>query len=404
MTIFGKQKAKPADRSDQSNGTHQQPLGSSVNPALAEVTYIIAIASGKGGVGKSTVASNLALALQAKGSSVGLMDADIYGPSQPGMLGAEHKQPDVIDGWLQPASRHGVKFISIGLLLDEKSPVIWRAPMAMKMIQQFISAVQWGKLDYLLIDLPPGTGDVQLTLAQQASLTAALIVTTPQEVAVGVARKGLRMFETVKVPIAGIIENMSGFTCDHCGEVTAIFKEGGGEAMAREFDVPFLGAIPLDPKVMAGGEDGVPVVARDAKSPSAIAFAQVAEKLQQELEKPTGAKTKLEPLDIRLADDRELHIDWPDGHRGRYQPFNLRAKCPCAACVDEDSGKTILDKRTVPIDISIKTVNQVGRYALAFEFSDHHSTGIYSYEQLRGLCECTECLKKRGSRSEAFNV
>ncbi len=404
MGIFRKQKEKPAVKSGQSNMTQRQPMGSSVNPALADIKYIIAIASGKGGVGKSTVASNLALALKATGSTVGLMDADIYGPSQPGMLGAETKQPDVSEGQLQPVNRHGVKFISMGLLLDDESPVIWRAPMAMKMIQQFISAVNWGKLDFLLIDLPPGTGDVQLTLAQQASLTAALIVTTPQDVAVGVARKGLRMFETVKVPIAGIIENMSGFKCAHCGEVTAIFKEGGGEKMAREFGVTYLGAIPLDPQVMAGGEEGIPVVIRNADAPAAIAFVKIAEGLQKELEKMAGGSTELKPLEINLMLDRELHISWADGHQSRHQPYNLRTKCPCANCIDEDSGKTILDKRTVPLDISIRTVNNVGRYALAFEYSDHHSTGIYSYELLRDLCECAECLKKIGSGSEAFNV
>ena len=216
--------------------TNQSPFDKQSSPGLSGVKNIIAVASGKGGVGKSTVSANLAVALAQAGHKVGLMDADIYGPSQPGMFGSDNVQPEVINNLLKPKRNHGVDFISMGLLVGDDTPVIWRAPMAMKMIQQFINSVMWGELDYLLIDLPPGTGDVQLTLAQQASLTGAVIVTTPQQVALGIAKKGLKMFEQVKVPIVGIIENMSGFTCSHCGELTEVFKGGGeiGRASCRE--------------------------------------------------------------------------------------------------------------------------------------------------------------------------
>ncbi len=232
MALWNRNKQKPGH----AHHAHEtgEPGTISLQPGVDGVKNIIAIASGKGGVGKSTVSTNLAYALKEAGFKVGLMDADIYGPSQPGMLGAELEPPRVVGGQLKPTSRYGMSFISMGLFLGGGGPVIWRAPMAMKMVQQFIGNVLWGDLDFLLIDLPPGTGDVQLTLAQQAHLTGAVIVTTPQEVALGVARKGLKMFEQVNVPIIGIIENMSGFICAHCGKETAIFGSGGGQRMAGE--------------------------------------------------------------------------------------------------------------------------------------------------------------------------
>ncbi|MBU0983149.1 MAG: P-loop NTPase [candidate division Zixibacteria bacterium] len=389
--IFKKKDQQRAPETDTARGAGKPaaaPYRSS-SPSLENIKYVVAIASGKGGVGKSTVTSNLAMALSATGAKVGLLDADIYGPSQPGMMGASGQKPDVADNKLQPVTRHGVKFVSMGLLLDEDSPVVWRAPMATKMISQFIGAVNWGKLDYLLVDLPPGTGDVQITLAQQAPLTGAVIVTTPQDVALDVAKKGLKMFEQVNVPILGIIENMSGFTCSHCGEVTAIFKEGGGKALAEKLKVPYLGSIPLDPQIMMGGEEGLPVTGGSADSPAAKSFTATAARLVEQvvLEAESAA---LEPVNVELTTEGDVDITWPGGKQEIYRAYDLRVNCPCAACVDEDSGKRTLDVKHVALDVRITSFRTVGRYALAFDFSDRHNTGIYRYERLRDLNPSSE--------------
>lgn len=375
-------------------------------PGLSGVKNVIAIASGKGGVGKSTVSTNLALALQHLGAEVGLLDADIYGPSQPGMLGSGRERAESNQaGQILPLRRHDVPFISMGLLTGDDAPVVWRAPMAVKAIQQFIGNVTWGSLDYLLIDLPPGTGDVQLTLAQNASLTGAVIVTTPQQVAIGVAKKGLKMFEQVRVPIIGIVENMSGFVCKHCSQETAIFKEGGGAQMAKEMGVPFLGAIPIDPEIMEGGDNGIPVLKKSIKSPAAQAFIRFAEEFHSGVQKVSGGDKGLEPSKVEvLSPGSDIVIDWSDGHIGKHRIYQLRAHCPCAMCVDENSGRRVLDTKKIPLDISTKRIDKVGRYALTLQFSDGHSTGIYTYKSLRKLCECEECSKERGTFQENFSV
>lgn len=364
-----------------------------------DVKNIIAIASGKGGVGKSTVAANLALALQAQGARVGLLDADIYGPSQPGLLGAAGEEPGVLNGQFQPISKYGVKFISMGSLLGDDGPVIWRAPMAMKMIQQFLGNVVWGDLDYLLIDLPPGTGDVQLTLAQQASLSGAVIVTTPQQIALGVAKKGLKMFEQVNVPIIGIIENMSGFTCKHCGQETAIFAKGGGEQMARELDIAYLGSIPLDPEIMSSGENGVPILANGAKLSAGKAYMDLAVNVQNRIAELQSSSNVLEPVDISSSPEGNLLIRWPDGHEGFHTPYHLRLNCRCAVCIDENSGRRKLDEKTVPLDIKMKSTAPVGRYAISINFTDGHNTGIFAFKRLRDLCECEICAGKSAQNS-----
>jgi ATP-binding protein involved in chromosome partitioning len=369
-------------------------------PGISHVKNIIAIASGKGGVGKSTVAVNLAYALAVSGARVGLMDADIYGPSQPHLLGALGDQMTVSDDQLVPLDRFGIHFVSLGLLIGNDGPVIWRAPIANKMIRRFIGNVAWGELDYLLIDLPPGTGDVQLTLAQQASLTGAIIVTTPQEVALGVARRGLKMFEQVNVPIIGIIENMSGFVCRHCGKETAIFGEGGGIRMAEEALTVFLGSIPLDREIMVSGEEGVPVLSRYPESSAATAYSDLAGRLRERLAEMGASGNLLEPVDFEMIDSGNLVIRWPDRHESTHTPFHLRFNCPCASCVDENSGRRVLDKSRVPLDIRIRRANRVGRYALSIGFSDGHSTGLYTFKRLRELCECEECArKKHGDRA-----
>ena len=242
---------------------------------IPEVRAVVAVASGKGGVGKSTVAANLAIAIARTGRRVGLLDVDIYGPSVPTMFGITER-PTVVGNRLQPFERYGVKVMSLGFILEADTPVIWRGPMVMRAIEQMLGDVDWGALDVMVLDLPPGTGDAQLTVTQKIPLAGALIVTTPQDVALIDARKGLQMFRKVNVPVLGIVENMSTFVCPHCGMSTHIFRRGGGERTARELDVPFLGEIPLDAAIAEGGDAGRPIVVDDPDGPHAAAFARVA--------------------------------------------------------------------------------------------------------------------------------
>ncbi len=250
---------------------------------LPGVRHMVAVASGKGGVGKSTVAVNLAVALAETGASVGLLDADIYGPSVPIMMGLRTARPAVRDGKLQPLERFGLKMMSVGFIAGEDTPVIWRGPLVGKLVTQFLSDVDWGELDYLVVDLPPGTGDAQLTLTQVAPLAGAVIVTTPQDVALEDVRRGIRMFETVNVPVLGIIENMAYFICSNCGTRHEIFHHGGGAAAAATFEVPFLGEIPIDPAIREGGDRGVPLVVGHPDSPQTAAFRHVAGELARQL-------------------------------------------------------------------------------------------------------------------------
>lgn len=251
------------------------------------VRRVIAIASGKGGVGKSTCAANLACALQQAGSSVGLLDCDIYGPSIPLMMGA-HERPTVSPmEQLVPPVAHRVKVMSIGLLLTDDQPVIWRGPMITKTIQQFLHAVAWGELDFLLVDLPPGTGDAQLSLCQTVPLDGGVIVTTPQEASLGVVRKGVAMFQKVNVPILGIVENMSYFTAPN-GERVEIFGHGGGRREAARQNVPFLGEVPIFTEIREGGDSGTPIVVSTPNHPAGKAFMGIAEALRSAFEELKG--------------------------------------------------------------------------------------------------------------------
>jgi ATP-binding protein involved in chromosome partitioning len=364
---------------------------------LGRITYIVAIGSGKGGVGKSTVAVNLATALAAKGLKVGLMDADIYGPSQPGMLGSHGEEPDVSRGYIEPLVRHGIKFVSMGLFVPDDGPVIWRAPMATKMIQEFINSVAWGELDYLLIDLPPGTGDVQLTLSQQAHLSGAIIITTPQQVAQNVADKGLRMFAQVNVPIYGIVENMSGFICAHCGKETRIFKGEGGRELAERHQVSFLGALPLDPQIVESGDQGRPLLSLTDESPAAQALLSLADAVHKQVQNVEKEISANEPKEYHLDDQGVLHITWPDNTETVHTPRHLRINSHSAENRDERTGELLIDPNSVPVDITITKMRPVGRYGLALHFSDGHTTGIYAYTRLRSLDESQ-------NKSESFSV
>ena len=273
----------------------QQKQGHGMDNLIPNVKHVIAISSGKGGVGKSTVAANLAVALSLAKAKVGLMDADVYGPNIPMMMGAP-TPPEQQDGKIKPAESHGVKLISMGYFVPEETAVVWRGPMIHTAIQQFFRDVVWGDLDYLLVDLPPGTGDAQLTISQLVPLCGAVTVTTPQEVALHDVRKGMMMFQKVNVPLLGIIENMSYFVCGHCGERTDIFSSGGGERAAEKFGIPFLGRIPIDPAIRAGGDAGAPIVVVDPASPQAAAFREIAAKIMAQVSQGAGSEQKAAPI------------------------------------------------------------------------------------------------------------
>ncbi len=244
---------------------------------LGEISNVVAVASGKGGVGKSTVAVNLALAWAAQGARVGILDADIYGPSQPLMLGLAGQRPTAPDGkHLRPLTSHGVGAMSIGFLVDEEQPMVWRGPMVTQALTQLLSETEWGKLDYLVVDMPPGTGDIQLTLAQRVPVAGALIVTTPQDIALADARKGLKMFEKVSVPVLGIVENMSVHICSNCGHSEHIFGSGGGARMAAQYGVRLLGELPLDAHIREEADGGRPSVVAAPDSPRARAYFEMA--------------------------------------------------------------------------------------------------------------------------------
>jgi ATP-binding protein involved in chromosome partitioning len=244
---------------------------------LGAIRNVVAVASGKGGVGKSTVAVNLALAWARQGARVGLLDADIYGPSQPLMLGLAGERPSSPDGKrLRPLTAHGISAMSIGFLVDAEQPMVWRGPMVTQALTQLLSETDWGELDYLVVDMPPGTGDIQLTLAQRVPVAGAVIVTTPQDIALADARKGLKMFEKVSVPVLGIVENMSVHVCSNCGHSDHIFGAGGGERMAREYGVRLLGELPLDASIREETDSGEPTVVAAPASARARAYLEMA--------------------------------------------------------------------------------------------------------------------------------
>jgi ATP-binding protein involved in chromosome partitioning len=381
---------------------------------LQGIRHLIAVGSGKGGVGKSTISVNLALALQQQGARVGLVDADILGPSIPGMLGIPTGEPPEMtaDSRMIPAERYGLKVVSMGMLTGDDRPAVLRGPMVGKYLKMFVSGVQWGELDYLILDLPPGTGDTQLTLAQSLPLSGVVIVTTPQAVSLKIARRGLRMFEKVQVPILGIVENMRTFTCPHCGETTDIFRHGGGEQMSQDLGVPFLGALPLDAEVVTCGDEGCPIVVDQPKSPSARVYGAIAAALAAQVHmadsgfKPfvwkwdsnEGAPTWTEsavksygarnvPVGLLRRDPRTLSLLWQDGHRDDLDVRDLRLACRCALCIEEMSGRKLLDPRTVQADVSPRKITSIGHYAIQFDWSDGHNSGIYAFNDLRELGE-----------------
>jgi ATP-binding protein involved in chromosome partitioning len=361
-------------------GTGPKPMAE-----VPGVKTLIAVASGKGGVGKSTVAVNLALGLQAAGKKVGILDADIYGPSQPRLLGLKG-QPQVVKGkTLKPMEGYGLKAMSMGFMVDEETPVIWRGPMVVGALNQMLRDVAWGEdgdLDVLIIDMPPGTGDVQLTMAQQVPLSGAVIVSTPQDLALIDARKGLAMFRKVGVPVLGIVENMSTFICPKCGERSDIFGHGGAEAEAQRLGVPFLGAIPLDMDVRLRSDTGKPITATLPDSEHAKIFRDIALRTLSELE--TARQNAVRPPRLEITGGGTgLTVEFACKSRYEFTAELLRVMSPSAEVQGHsaDQRVTVGGKRNV----KIKELRPVGNYAIRIAFADGHDTGLYTWTYLQQL-------------------
>lgn len=358
---------------------------------LPQVKNVIPVASGKGGVGKSTVSVNLALALAKTGANVGLMDADVYGPSVPTIMGITEK-PKQVNNRLVPVEKYGVKVISMGFLVPSTEAVIWRGPMLHQMVQNFLGGVEWGELDYLVVDLPPGTGDIQLSLCQMIPITGAVIVSTPQDVAWNVAQKAILMFNKLNAPVLGVIENMSHFICGHCGQKEEIFGSGGARKSAEKWGIPFLGEIPLVTSIRETSDQGNPIVQSNPEHPVAKTFLKIAENLAAQISiRNIQGETKIVPIKIGPPNKPQIEIEWSDGHKSVYQSRELRFTCPCAECVNEITGQRRLNADSVPADVCAAAFNTIGRYALQIVWSDGHSTGLYGFEKLRSNCPCGKC-------------
>jgi ATP-binding protein involved in chromosome partitioning len=361
-----------------------RPTGS----PMAGIKHVIAVGSGKGGVGKSTTTVNLAFALSKLGAKVGLMDADIYGPSIPKLVGAreapseDHDRKKII-----PPVVNGVKVMSMGLLGSE-APLVWRGPMASKAVTQFLADVDWGELDYLLIDLPPGTGDIQLTIAQAARLSGALVVMTPQGLAKDIAKRGLKMFQQVRIPVLGIVENMSEFECPECKHVSHIFHSGGGAEVAAELKLPLLASFPLDPILVDESDAGTPVVFARPDSRSAQKFLELAKGMAAELSSLLSGARNSSPTIVGMEPNHQVRmfkINWSDSKQSVVTFLDLRFQCPCANCVDEGTGVRKIKKEQIKSDVHPNQVTTVGNYAITVKWSDGHDTGIYSFDYLRKL-------------------
>ena len=355
----------------------------------------------KGGVGQSPVSANLAVALARLGAGVGLIDADVYGPSIPTLMGAT-APPAAQRGAIVPVLRYGVKIVSIGFFVPKGEATIWRGPMLAKLIDKFLGGVEWGELDYLLVDLPPGTGDVQLSLCQKIPLTGAAVVSTPQDLAFNVAERAIFMFTKLRTPVLGLVENMSGFECRHCGHREEIFGSGGARRFAAASGIPFLGAISLSTDIRMTSDEGNPIVQSMPESLSARAFGRVAENLAAQVSTLTlggVSSDRPEIAEITRPSENEVRILWKDGHESIYTGYALRVGCRCALCVDEISGNKRLREESISKDVRPLSIDPVGRYAIRFHWSDGHSTGIYTFEHLRELCPCPICADNAEART-----
>ncbi len=341
---------------------------------LEKVARVIAVSSCKGGVGKSTVAAHLARALQRAGHKTGLLDADVYGPSTPSLFNVSQPAIRSNGNMFYPVAIDGLQVMSMGFLMGDQ-PAVLRGPIVSNYIMQVLKQCDWGKLDYLIIDLPPGTGDIQLTLVQQASLDGAIIVTTPHQLSLVDVAKGILMFEKVKVPVLGVVENMSSFTCGTCHEVHYPFGRGQG-LLQRRFGIRTLAELPIIPG-MAGAE-------RRTSGADLEAFATLAQATVAAVQETEDAGAGAPEIDFLPG---AVRVQFNDGFTASIANHALRCACPCAMCVDETSGERILQPEQVPQNITPEAVTPLGNYAVAFQWSDGHSTGIYSWDYLRTIAE-----------------
>jgi ATP-binding protein involved in chromosome partitioning len=365
-----------------SHGPAGAQAGARAAPGIPGIRHLIAVASGKGGVGKSTTAVNLALGFRALGLKAGIMDADIYGPSQPRLLGLSGRPKTGQGNKLRPMDGYGLKVMSMGFLVDEATPIIWRGPMVVSALQQMLREVEWGDLDVLVIDMPPGTGDVQLSMAQQVPLSGAIIVSTPQDLALIDARKGLNMFKKVDVPVLGIVENMSYFVCGKCGERHEIFGHGGAEAEAKALGVPFLGGVPLHIDIRARSDSGQPITATAPESIHAQIYRDIAAKAWSELEKAKGVRSAPPRLEVS-GDKATLNVMFESGPAYALAAEMLRVMSPSAEVQGHspDQRVTVGKKRNVKIG----ALDPVGNYAVKIRFDDGHDTGLFSWSYLETL-------------------
>ncbi len=363
--------------------------GVSRQPPIDGVARIIAVASGKGGVGKSTVAANLAVALRALGRKVGLADVDIYGPSAPILFGIkELPHPDESSRLLAPVEAYGIRIMSMGFFLDDQAPVVWRGPMAMSATKQFLRGVAWGELDYLIVDLPPGTGDIPLTLAQEVPLDGGLIVTTPQDVALADVTRGVAMFRRVNTPILGVAINMAGYVCPKCGTRDDVFGELTADSIAREIGAPVLAEFPIEMKVRESGDAGRPIVVADPADPVSRRYLDLAAAIEGSLARVRDELYGPEPSTVTIDDAKsEVRIAWSDGRTTSYSFRGLRGWCPCAQCQGHSSETRFVETTGA----RVTGYEPVGRYALRFLWADGHSTGMYSFDWLKEIAEFPEC-------------
>jgi ATP-binding protein involved in chromosome partitioning len=379
-------------------------------PDLTGVRDVIAVHSAKGGVGKSTAAVNLAVTYARMGMQVALLDADVWGPSVAHMMGSS-AQPETAPSGdkVVPLERHGVRYLSLANVVAPDAPVIWRGPMVSGAVQQLLSLADWSTADVLLIDMPPGTGDALLGLGQTLAISGVVVVTTPETLSVSDTRRGIRAFEKLQVPVLGLVENLSAFVCDACGDRVPLFGEGGGEAAAKELGIAFLGRVPIDPAVVPGGDTGVPVAVSEPDGPAGRAFDVIAraaltrlaaaggsvafdvtwERLPAgemrrdppEAVEPSGNAER--PDAVWQAADDTLGIRWGDGTTTFHDSYTLRVACPCAGCREEWSGERLPSLDEVPQDVRPVTVRSVGRYALLPVWSDGHKTGMFTFRDLK---------------------
>jgi ATP-binding protein involved in chromosome partitioning len=360
-----------------------QPAPSRQAAGVPGIKHLIAVASGKGGVGKSTTAVNLALGFQAIGLKAGILDADIYGPSQPRLLGLTGR-PKVVEGSnrLRPMEGFGLQVMSMGFMVDEGTPIIWRGPMVVSALTQMLREVEWHDLDVLVIDMPPGTGDVQLTMAQQVPLSGAIIVSTPQDLALIDARKGLNMFRKTDIPVLGIIENMSYFLCPSCGERSNVFGHGGAAEEASRLGIPFLGEIPLHMDIRAKSDEGQPIVASKPESVHAQIFRDIAAKAWDALNAASGKRVAPPSLKVNPGAD-SLTVTFEGGAAHELSAEMLRVMSPSAEVQGHSPEQrvTVARKRNV----KIKDLVPVGNYAVKIVFDDGHDTGLYTWSYLDQL-------------------